>query len=109
MKNHANTEEAAHSLHLNGVFFNEAFIGVHPSSCMVLDRAHNILDPFPQTYQADPDGWICPQCGVGNVREHDTCRKCFRERGPHVLLSDKRFNGSNNGGRGRGGYGEQGG
>ncbi|KAI9794497.1 MAG: hypothetical protein M1833_000357 [Piccolia ochrophora] len=54
-------EEAAESLCMNGRALNEKAIEVSPSSARVLDRAAEILTPFPPSKNRPrPGDWTCP-------------------------------------------------
>ncbi|KKY23193.1 putative rna binding protein [Phaeomoniella chlamydospora] len=60
-------EEAAESLCMNGRALNEKAIEVSPSSSRVLDRAQEILTPFPPSKNRPrPGDWTCPSSAGSN-------------------------------------------
>lgn len=70
-------EEAAESLCMNGRALNEKAIEVSPSSSRVLDRAGEILTPFPPSKNRPrPGDWTCPSCGFSNFQRRTACFRC---------------------------------
>ncbi|KAK4189662.1 hypothetical protein QBC35DRAFT_450106 [Podospora australis] len=70
-------EEAAESLGMNGRALNEKAIEVAPSSSRVLDRASEILMPFPPSKNRPrPGDWTCPSCGFSNFQRRTACFRC---------------------------------
>ncbi|EXJ77269.1 hypothetical protein A1O3_10427 [Capronia epimyces CBS 606.96] len=70
-------EEAAESLCMNGRALNEKAIEVSPSSSRVLDRASDILTPFPPSKNRPrPGDWNCPSCGFSNFQRRTACFRC---------------------------------
>ncbi|KAF2096197.1 hypothetical protein NA57DRAFT_67740 [Rhizodiscina lignyota] len=70
-------EEAAESLCMNGRALNEKAIEVTPSSSRVLDRAAEILTPFPPSKNRPrPGDWMCPSCGFSNFQRRTACFRC---------------------------------
>lgn len=70
-------EEAAESLCMNGRALNEKAIEVSPSSSRVLDRASEILTPFPPSKNRPrPGDWTCPSCGFSNFQRRTACFRC---------------------------------
>ncbi|KAK4227093.1 hypothetical protein QBC38DRAFT_509937 [Podospora fimiseda] len=70
-------EEAAESLCMNGRALNEKAIEVSPSSHRVLDRASEILMPFPPSKNRPrPGDWTCPSCGFSNFQRRTACFRC---------------------------------
>ncbi|KAI1917939.1 Asparagine-rich protein (ARP protein) [Ophidiomyces ophidiicola] len=70
-------EEAAESLCMNGRALNERAIEVSPSSSRVLDRAAEILTPFPPSKNRPrPGDWTCPSCGFSNFQRRTACFRC---------------------------------
>lgn len=62
---------------MNGRALNERAIEVSPSSAQVLDRAHEILTPFPPSKNRPrPGDWNCPQCGFSNFQRRTACFRC---------------------------------
>ncbi|KAI9740508.1 MAG: hypothetical protein M1834_005088 [Cirrosporium novae-zelandiae] len=73
----ASHEEAAESLCMNGRALNEKAIEVSPSSSRVLDRAAEILTPFPPSKNRPrPGDWQCPSCGFSNFQRRTACFRC---------------------------------
>ncbi|KAH6694986.1 hypothetical protein BKA61DRAFT_584105 [Leptodontidium sp. MPI-SDFR-AT-0119] len=91
---------AAESLCMNGRALNEKAIEVSPSSSRVLDRAAEILTPFPPSKNRPrPGDWTCPSCGFSNFQRRTACFRCSfpaMSAGP---------SGDAMGGYGGGGYG----
>ncbi|KAF2267257.1 hypothetical protein CC78DRAFT_552077 [Lojkania enalia] len=70
-------EEAAESLCMNGRALNEKAIEVSPSSSRVLDRAAELLTPFPPSKNRPrPGDWNCPSCGFSNFQRRTACFRC---------------------------------
>ncbi|KAF2111221.1 hypothetical protein BDV96DRAFT_650324 [Lophiotrema nucula] len=70
-------EEAAESLCMNGRALNEKAIEVSPSSSRVLDRASELLTPFPPSKNRPrPGDWNCPSCGFSNFQRRTACFRC---------------------------------
>lgn len=73
----ANLSQAAESLCMNGRALNEKAIEVSPSSSRVLDRAADILTPFPPSKNRPrPGDWNCPSCGFSNFQRRTACFRC---------------------------------
>jgi hypothetical protein len=73
----ANPQQAAESLCMNGRALNEKAIEVSPSSSRVLDRAADILTPFPPSKNRPrPGDWTCPSCGFSNFQRRTACFRC---------------------------------
>lgn len=71
------TAQAAESLCMNGRALNEKAIEVSPSSSRVLDRAAEILTPFPPSKNRPrPGDWTCPSCGFSNFQRRTACFRC---------------------------------
>ena len=65
------------SLCMNGRALNEKAIEVSPSSSRVLDRAAEILTPFPPSKNRPrPGDWNCPSCGFSNFQRRTACFRC---------------------------------
>jgi hypothetical protein len=70
-------QKAAESLCMNGRALNEKAIEVSPSSSRVLDRAADILTPFPPSKNRPrPGDWTCPSCGFSNFQRRTACFRC---------------------------------
>lgn len=78
VRGHALTPyQAAESLCMNGRALNEKAIEVSPSSSRVLDRAAEILTPFPPSKNRPrPGDWTCPSCGFSNFQRRTACFRC---------------------------------
>ena len=62
---------------MNGRALNEKAIEVSPSSSRVLDRAAEILMPFPPSKNRPrPGDWTCPSCGFSNFQRRTACFRC---------------------------------
>jgi hypothetical protein len=62
---------------MNGRALNEKAIEVSPSSARVLDRAQDILQPFPPSKNRPrPGDWTCPSCGFSNFQRRTACFRC---------------------------------
>lgn len=62
---------------MNGRALNEKAIEVSPSSARVLDRAADILQPFPPSKNRPrPGDWTCPSCGFSNFQRRTACFRC---------------------------------
>lgn len=90
---------------MNGRALNEKAIEVSPSSSRVLDRAQDILTPFPPSKNRPrPGDWTCPSCGFSNFQRRTACFRCsFPAAGSGPSGSD--MGGGQNYGYGGGGYG----
>ncbi|KAK6461941.1 hypothetical protein DFJ63DRAFT_288778, partial [Scheffersomyces coipomensis] len=70
-------EEATESLSMNGKVFNDRPIEVQPSSTKVLDKASDLLTPFPPSKNRPrPGDWTCPSCGFSNFQRRTHCFRC---------------------------------
>ncbi|KAM3559239.1 hypothetical protein MY1884_002955 [Beauveria asiatica] len=97
-------EEAAESLCMNGRALNEKAIEVSPSSSRVLDRAQDILTPFPPSKNRPrPGDWTCPSCGFSNFQRRTACFRCSFPAAGSGPAGDNFSYGGNTGGGG--GYG----
>ncbi|KAM0342248.1 hypothetical protein ACHAPU_009653 [Fusarium lateritium] len=97
-------EEAAESLCMNGRALNEKAIEVSPSSSRVLDRAQDILTPFPPSKNRPrPGDWTCPSCGFSNFQRRTACFRCSFPAVGAGPSND--MGGNNNNNYGGGGYG----
>lgn len=62
---------------MNGRALNEKAIEVSPSSSRVLDRAAEVLTPFPPSKNRPrPGDWTCPSCGFSNFQRRTACFRC---------------------------------
>lgn len=62
---------------MNGRALSEKAIEVSPSSARVLDRAAEILTPFPPSKNRPrPGDWTCPSCGFSNFQRRTACFRC---------------------------------
>ena len=112
---------------MNGRALNEKAIEVSPSSSRVLDRAAEILTPFPPSKNRPrPGDWTCPSCGFSNFQRRTACFRCsFPPVGggpsggdpmggyggygyggpPHMMAHPQHHMGHHGGGHGMGGHG----
>lgn len=73
----ASHEEATESLSLNGRALNNRPIEIQPSSTRVLDKASELLTPFPPLKNRPrPGDWTCPSCGFSNFQRRTACFRC---------------------------------
>ncbi|KAK8040797.1 hypothetical protein PG994_013804 [Apiospora phragmitis] len=100
-------EEAAESLCMNGRALNEKAIEVSPSSSRVLDRAAEILTPFPPSKNRPrPGDWTCPSCGFSNFQRRTACFRCsFPAMNAGAQGGEMTGGGGGGSGYGYGGYG----
>ncbi|KAK9372422.1 uncharacterized protein V1513DRAFT_384847 [Lipomyces chichibuensis] len=85
-------EEAAESLAMNGRALNEKAIEVSPSSSRVLDRAQEILTPFPPSKNRPrPGDWTCPSCGFSNFQRRTACFRCSFPASSNTPAQDPMF------------------
>jgi hypothetical protein len=90
---------------MNGRALNEKAIEVSPSSSRVLDRAAEILTPFPPSKNRPrPGDWTCPSCGFSNFQRRTACFRCSFPAVNANASGDMGY-GSGGGGGGGGGYG----
>lgn len=74
---------------MNGRALNEKAIEVSPSSSRVLDRAQEIIMPFPPSKNRPrPGDWSCPQCGFSNFQRRTACFRCSYPTGSAVPGAD---------------------
>lgn len=73
----ATHEEATESLSMNGRALNNRPIEIQPSSTRVLNKASDILTPFPPSKNRPrPGDWTCPSCGFSNFQRRTACFRC---------------------------------
>lgn len=92
---------------MNGRALNEKAIEVSPSSSRVLDRAAEILTPFPPSKNRPrPGDWTCPSCGFSNFQRRTACFRCsFPAMGAGAQGGEMGYGGGGGGGGGYGGGG----
>lgn len=82
---------------MNGRALNEKAIEVSPSSSRVLDRAQDILTPFPPSKNRPrPGDWTCPSCGFSNFQRRTACFRCSFPANGHGAGGDMNHNQSGN-------------
>lgn len=87
---------------MNGRALNEKAIEVSPSSQRVLERASDILVPFPPSKNRPrPGDWTCPSCGFSNFQRRTACFRCSFPAVSAGPTGDMGYGG----GGGGGGYG----
>ncbi|ABN65209.2 Asparagine-rich protein (ARP protein), partial [Scheffersomyces stipitis CBS 6054] len=85
----ATHEEASESLSMNGRVLNDRAIEVQPSSTRVLDKASDLLTPFPPSKnRARPGDWTCPSCGFSNFQRRTHCFRCSFPASSAVAIQD---------------------
>lgn len=73
----ATHDEARNNLSMNGRTLSDSTIRVSPSSTRILDRAGEILTPFPPSKNRPrPGDWTCPACGFSNFQRRTACFRC---------------------------------
>lgn len=71
-------EEARDSLSLNGRALNDRVVEIQPSSTRILDKANDLLTPFPPSKNRPrPGDWTCPSCGFSNFQRRTACFRCL--------------------------------
>lgn len=92
---------------MNGRALNEKAIEVSPSSSRVLDRAAEILTPFPPSKNRPrPGDWTCPSCGFSNFQRRTACFRCsFPAMNAGAQGGEMTGGGGGGSGYGYGGYG----
>lgn len=88
-------EEAADSLYLNGRVLNDRVVEVQASSTRVLDRASDLLTPFPPLKNRPrPGDWTCPSCGFSNFQRRIACFRCSFPATSAVAIQEQMYPGS---------------
>ncbi|AOW07536.1 hypothetical protein B0I72DRAFT_132174 [Yarrowia lipolytica] len=73
----ASHEEAVEALALNGRALNDKVVEVSPSSEQVIERAQDLLTPFPPSKNRPrPGDWTCQVCGFSNFQRRTACFRC---------------------------------
>lgn len=89
-------EDAAESLYMNGLQFNDRVIEIQASSTRVLDRASDLLTPFPPLKNKPrPGDWTCPSCGFSNFQRRIACFRCLFPATSAVAIQEL-YTGNNN-------------
>lgn len=100
----ATHEDATESLAINGRALNDRAIEVLPSSTKVLDKASELLTPFPSSKNRPrPGDWTCPSCGFSNFQRRTACFRCSFPAASAVAIHESMFSNSSTGGRRGGG------
>lgn len=94
----AKHEEAADSLSMNGRVLNDRAIEVQASSTRVLDKASDLLSPFPPSKNRPrPGDWTCPSCGFSNFQRRTACFRCSFPAASAVTIQESIYsNGDGN-------------
>ncbi|EPX70532.1 RNA-binding protein [Schizosaccharomyces octosporus yFS286] len=72
-----NHEDASDALGLNGSCIGDRMLAITPSCAKVLDKASEILIPFPSSKNRPrPGDWNCPMCGFSNFQRRVSCFRC---------------------------------
>lgn len=70
----------------------EHVVEIQPSSTRVLDRAQEILSPFPQSKNKPrPGDWNCPSCGFSNFQRRTACFRCSFPAASAVQVNNKQY------------------
>lgn len=73
----ASHDEAVEALALNGRALNDKVVEVSPSSEQVIERAQDLLTPFPPSKNRPrPGDWTCQSCGFSNFQRRTACFRC---------------------------------
>lgn len=90
-------EEAAQLLFINGRMLNDRVVEVQASSTRVLDRASELLTPFPPLKNRPrPGDWTCPSCGFSNFQRRIACFRCLFPATSAVAIQEQIYPGDNN-------------
>lgn len=88
-------EEAADSLYMNGRVLNDRVVEVQASSTRVLDRASELLTPFPPLKNRPrPGDWTCPSCGFSNFQRRIACFRCSFPATSAVAIQEQMYPGA---------------
>ncbi|PSK37766.1 hypothetical protein C7M61_003010 [Candidozyma pseudohaemuli] len=91
----AKHEEAAQSLFMNGRVLNDRVVEVQASSTRVLDKAADLLTPFPLSKNRPrPGDWTCPSCGFSNFQRRIACFRCLFPATSAVAIQEQMFLGA---------------
>ncbi|CDK29820.1 unnamed protein product [Kuraishia capsulata CBS 1993] len=94
----ATHEEAIDSLAMNGRNLTDKVIEVQPSSVVVLDKAQEILAPFPSSKNRPrPGDWTCPSCGFSNFQRRTACFRCSFPAASAAAIQESMYNGPSSG------------
>lgn len=93
----SNHEDATEALIFNGEMLNERLIELQPSSLAVLDKAREILTPFPSSKNKPrPGDWNCPSCGFSNFQRRTACFRCTFPAASAATVQESLYGGDNN-------------
>ncbi|KAI5968716.1 NRP1 [Candida margitis] len=88
-------EEATESLAMNGKALGDRVIEVQPSSTKVLDKASDLLTPFPPSKNRPrPGDWTCPSCGFSNFQRRTHCFRCSFPATSAVAIQESIYSGN---------------
>lgn len=103
-------EEATESLSMNGRALIDRIIEVQPSSTRVLDKANDLLTPFPSSKNRPrPGDWTCPSCGFSNFQRRTHCFRCSFPASSAVAIQESIYSNTPNSANGGSGGGSGGG
>ncbi|ODV81010.1 uncharacterized protein CANTADRAFT_28878, partial [Suhomyces tanzawaensis NRRL Y-17324] len=93
----ATHEEATESLSMNGRALNDRAIEVQASSTRVLDKASDLLTPFPPSKNRHrPGDWTCPSCGFSNFQRRTHCFRCSFPASSAVAIQESIYSNNHN-------------
>ena len=99
----ATHEEATESLSMNGRLLNDKSIEVQASSTRVLDKASDLLTPFPPLKNRPrPGDWTCPSCGFSNFQRRTACFRCSFPASSAVAIQESIYTKKGSGSSGNG-------
>lgn len=98
----AKHEDAAQLLFMNGRNLNDRIVDVQASLTRVLDKASDLLTPFPLLKNRPrPGDWTCPLCGFSNFQRRIACFRCLFPATSAVVIHEQMFTPETNGQRRR--------
>lgn len=93
----ATHEEASEALSMNGRVLNDSAVEVQASSTTVLDKANDLLTPFPPSKNRPrPGDWTCPSCGFSNFQRRTHCFRCSFPVSSAAAIQESMYSSNNN-------------
>lgn len=88
----AKHEDAAELLYMNGRALSDRVVEVQASLTRVLDRAAELLTPFPPLKNRPrPGDWTCPSCGFSNFQRRIACFRCLFPATSAVAIQEQMY------------------